>query len=139
MLGSAIWVMISKGLLLSRVSSANDDFLEAYQQSNSTSTGHDGLAAFDPGAGAAASTLGRLYQIGRRELAYRLKEGRASGSRFAIRAQSIAAIRSALDAGQVRERQKLNKQMVLLTIAISGGPFIGLLGDRKSTRLNSSP
>src|SRR3546814_3356187 len=94
MLGSAIWVMISKGLLLSRVSSANDDFLEAYQQSNSTSTGHDGLAAFDPGAGAAASTLGRLYQIGRRELANRLKEGRASGSRFAIRAQSIAAIRS---------------------------------------------
>src|SRR3546814_2585918 len=63
MLGIAIWVMISKGLLLSRVSSANDDFLEAYQQSNSTSTGHDGLAAFDPGAGAAASTLGR--QIGR--------------------------------------------------------------------------
>src|SRR3546814_3495702 len=89
----------------------------------------------------------RLYQIGRRELADRLKEGRASGSRFAIRAQSIAAIRSALDAGQVRESQRLNKQMVLLTIAISGGPFIGLLGtvlgvmitlDRKSTRLNSS-
>src|SRR3546814_3732830 len=66
--------------------------------------------------------------MGRRELADRLKEGRASGSRCAIRAQSIAAIRSALDAGQVRESQRLNKQMVLLTIAISGGPFIGLLG-----------
>jgi biopolymer transport protein ExbB len=28
----------------------------------------------------------------------------------------------------VRENQRLNKQMVLLTIAISGGPFLGLLG-----------
>jgi biopolymer transport protein ExbB len=28
----------------------------------------------------------------------------------------------------VRETQKLNSQMVLLTIAIAGGPFLGLLG-----------
>jgi len=28
----------------------------------------------------------------------------------------------------VRETQKLNRLMVLLTIAISGGPFLGLLG-----------
>ena len=28
----------------------------------------------------------------------------------------------------VREGQKVNSQLVLLTIAISGGPFIGLLG-----------
>src|SRR3546814_13281324 len=109
MLGIAIWVMISKGLLLSRVSSANDDFLEAYQQSNSTSTGHAGLAAFDPGAGAAASPLGRLYQLGRRELPNRQKDGRASGSRFAIGAQSIAALRAAHGAVQFTERQNLNR------------------------------
>ncbi|MET0245876.1 MAG: DUF2341 domain-containing protein [Sphingomonas sp.] len=128
MLALAFWVMISKGLLLSRVGSANDDFLDAYARQARRSGDHDGLPAFGPGAGAVHSTLGRLYQIGRRELTDRLSEGRASGSRFAIRAQSIAAIRSALDAGQVRESQRLNKQMVLLTIAISGGPFIGLLG-----------
>src|SRR3546814_14098797 len=79
-------------------------------QQSRRSGGHDGLPAFDPGAGAADSTLGRLYQIGRRELTERLAEGRASGSRFAIRAQSIAAIRPALDAGQGRASQKLNKQ-----------------------------
>ncbi|MEG3086719.1 DUF2341 domain-containing protein [Sphingomonas sp. PB4P5] len=128
MLLLAFWVMITKGLLLSKVGAANDDFLDAYGQQARRSGDHDGLPAFDPGTGAASSTLGRLYQIGRRELTDRLSEGRSSGSRFAIRAQSIAAIRSALDAGQVRESQKLNKQMVLLTIAISGGPFIGLLG-----------
>jgi biopolymer transport protein ExbB len=103
MLALAIWVMISKGLLLGRTARANEDFLNAYRQSARASNGHDGLGV-------------------------RLAEGKVSGSRFAIRPQSIAAIRSALDAGQVRESQKLNKWMVLLTIAISGGPFIGLLG-----------
>lgn len=127
MLAIAIWVMISKGLLLGRTGRANDDFLDAYRQSARNSNGHDGLGDL-PAALAEGSTLARLYRIGQRELALRLAEGRASGSRFAIRPQSIAAIRSALDAGQVRESQKLNRSMVLLTIAISGGPFIGLLG-----------
>ena len=43
-------------------------------------------------------------------------------------AEAIAAIRSALDAGLVRELQALNRLMVILTISISGGPFLGLLG-----------
>ncbi|MEG3089651.1 DUF2341 domain-containing protein [Sphingomonas sp. PB4P5] len=128
MLVLSIWVMIGKGLLISRVRRANEDFLDAYGQVSRRTGAHDGLPAFDPGAGAAQSTLGKLYGVGRKELGDRLVEGRASGSRFAIRAQSIAAIRSALDAGLVRSSQQLNKQMVLLTIAISGGPFIGLLG-----------
>lgn len=128
MLLVAIAIMISKGLLIGKVRSANEAFLDAYNSQARRAGDHDGLPAFDPGATAADSTLGRLYNIGRRELTERLKEGRATGSRFAIRAQSIAAIRSALDAGRVREGQKLNARLVLLTIAISGGPFIGLLG-----------
>ena len=128
MLALAIAIMVSKGLLISRVRSANEAFLDAYGQFSRRAGDHDGLPAFDPGATAADSTLGRLYNIGRRELTDRLKEGCATGSRFALRANSVAAIRSALDAGRVREGQKLNARLVLLTIAISGGPFIGLLG-----------
>lgn len=128
MLVIAILIMATKGMLISRVRRANEAFLDSYGQLSRRAGDHDGLPAFDPGADAADSTLGRLYAIGRRELTERLKEGRATGSRFAIRAQSIAAIRSALDAGRVREGQKLHARLVLLTIAISGGPFIGLLG-----------
>lgn len=128
MLAIAIAIMITKGLLISRVRRANEAFLDSYSQLSRRAGDHDGLPAFDAGAAAADSTLGRLYNIGRRELTERLREGKATGSRFAIRAQSIAAIRSALDAGRVREGQKLNARLVLLTIAISGGPFIGLLG-----------
>src|SRR5262249_27978936 len=46
----------------------------------------------------------------------------------ALSAASIAAIRAALDSGVVKEMQRLNRLMVILTIAISGGPFLGLLG-----------
>lgn len=128
MFGLAMWTLISKIRLFSRIESANDNFFEAYGQQARRSGDHDGLPAFDPGSTASDSTLARLYQIGRRELAERLTEGRASGSRFAIRAQSIAAIRSALDAEQVMVSQKLSDKLGLLTNAISGGPFIGLAG-----------
>jgi len=128
MLVLALWVMLSKHLLFSRIERANDDFLEAYRNQAKRTGDHTGLPAFDPGVEAAHSTLGNLYQVGRRELSERLQEGRATGSRFAIRAQSIAAIRSALDAEQVILGQKLHDRMGMLTNSISGGPFIGLAG-----------
>jgi biopolymer transport protein ExbB len=71
--------------------------------------------------------LFRIYHIGSGELQSRLtadREGRSKG----LSARSIQAIRATLDGGLVRETQKLNSLMVLLTIAISGGPFLGLLG-----------
>ncbi|HTZ70009.1 MAG TPA: DUF2341 domain-containing protein [Acetobacteraceae bacterium] len=74
-----------------------------------------------------ASGLYAIYQTGYREVTERLEGGRClpDGS---IAPQSLAAIRSAMDGQMVREGQRLNNMMVLLTIAISGGPFIGLLG-----------
>jgi len=128
MFALAMWVLVSKIRLFSRIESANDNFLEAYSQQARHSGGHDGLPGFNLGPDASDSTLAHLYQVGRRELAERLTEGRSNGSRFAIRSQSIAAIRSALDAEQVMISQRLQDRLGLLTNAISGGPFIGLAG-----------
>jgi len=130
MLAIAIWVMVSKGILLSRVTGANEQFLNAYQTAMTRHDGHDGLGDEALNKTGLDSTLGRLFHIGQRELATRLADGRqANGSRrHALAPQSVAAIRAALDAGHARESQKLNRLMVLLTIAISGGPFLGLLG-----------
>lgn len=71
-----------------------------------------------------ASPLNRMFQIGAEELHKRLTKNRRS----ALSSQSIEAIRASLHGSFVREQQELSKLMVLLTIAISGGPFIGLLG-----------
>jgi biopolymer transport protein ExbB len=73
------------------------------------------------------SGLFKLYETGYREVHDRLRGGRCLPD-GTIAPQSLAAIRSAMDGQMVREQQKLNNLMVLLTIAISGGPFIGLLG-----------
>ena len=45
-----------------------------------------------------------------------------------LSSQAIESIRAMLDSGFVHETQRLNRLMVMLTIAISGGPFLGLLG-----------
>ena len=55
--------------------------------------------------------------------------GKSVGARaVTLSPQAVNTIRATLDAAMVREAQKLNKQMVLLTLSISGGPFLGLLG-----------
>jgi biopolymer transport protein ExbB len=57
-------------------------------------------------------------------------EGQGVGADRAriLSAQSIEAIRATMDGSLTRMTQRLNSQMVWLTISISGGPFLGLLG-----------
>ncbi|MDE3012152.1 MAG: DUF2341 domain-containing protein [Pseudomonadota bacterium] len=74
------------------------------------------------------SSLYRLYHVAMRELKHRFDHLDAKGIPHTLSGPAIDAIRASLDAGTVRESQRLNSQMVLLTIAVSGGPFLGLLG-----------
>ncbi len=70
----------------------------------------------------------RIYHIGAEEIQHRLTNSPWGDGAKVLSSRSIQAIRASLDGGLVRESQKLNSLMVLLTIAISGGPFLGLLG-----------
>ncbi|HWV51684.1 DUF2341 domain-containing protein [Pseudorhodoplanes sp.] len=74
------------------------------------------------------SAIHRIYLIGAEEIRRRFPDDAIGGGTHVLSAEAIAAIRSALDAGLVRELQALNRLMVILTISISGGPFLGLLG-----------
>ncbi|MFZ4695508.1 MAG: DUF2341 domain-containing protein [Verrucomicrobiia bacterium] len=69
----------------------------------------------------------RIYHVGADEI--RLRRSKTAGGRpRALSALAVQSIRASLDAGVVREAQKLNNLIVLLTISIAGGPFLGLLG-----------
>jgi len=74
------------------------------------------------------SSAYRIYHIGVEEIRKRLSIDRKEGVRRGLAGRSIQAIRASLDGGLVRETQKINSMVVLLTICISGGPFLGLLG-----------
>ncbi len=138
-------VMIVKAIVLSRVKRENKKFEKAYLNLASKELGSLNaqgeesdedfdesplLLSFTQKHGAfAGSTLYRLYHVGVEEMNRRLyRVDGVSGKEQVLSAQSMNAVRASMDAMLTRELQKLNAQMVLLTIAISGGPFLGLLG-----------
>jgi biopolymer transport protein ExbB len=131
-------VMIDKVSYLNRVAKGNVAFLRHFREG---ATDLDGLLRVDEQEEAdlrfgdkvaekehkaiKSAPLYHLFHLGAREIRRRFSgtdQGRS------LSPQATAAIRAVLDSGFVRESQRLNKLMVVLTIAISGGPFLGLLG-----------
>jgi biopolymer transport protein ExbB len=129
-------VMFTKANFLNKNAKGSDRFLKAWRHVATD------LTALDGGDMESAKSLGgrvdkkgqkllrnaciyHIYHTGVEEIRHRMATN--TGQRV-LSAQSIQAIRASLDGVMVRETQKLNKLMVFLTIAISGGPFLGLLG-----------
>ena len=150
---AAVGIMASKAFFLSRVGSGNARFLAEFRKmtddpaalekrlgakagsDEEESAFEEGtqsqlMSAFEgDGSGFGISTLWRLYHHGMRETMKRLAGQPAGADRVrTLSPQSIEAIRATLDASLTRITQQLNSQMVWLTVAIAGGPFLGLLG-----------
>ena len=119
MFAISAWVMWSKAQLVGKTDKDNKKFLARFQKANGKE-----LLELDKGANFPNSNLYGLYQAGLREIKKREHE---DGS-LSLSGASMDAIKAAIDADLVRETQRQNAGMVLLTIAISGGPFLGLLG-----------
>jgi biopolymer transport protein ExbB len=135
----ALFIMGGKGIFLARVSRGNTKFLEEFRKLSDdpaalerelgASEPDNEAAALDQGNSFGLSTLWPLYHHGMRETFKRLEGQPAGADRVSsLSPQSIEAIRASLDATLTRLGQRLNSQMVWLTVAISGGPFLGLLG-----------
>lgn len=119
-------VMYNKTAYVNTVDRANDNFMARFRK-----IGRNFMALENGGGLSEAerkplqeSSLYRLYQVGVAEIRSRENDD----GPHVLSAEAIEAIRAAIDATLVRENQRLSKSMVVLTIAISGGPFLGLLG-----------
>jgi biopolymer transport protein ExbB len=138
-------VMVVKGIVLTRTTKENKKFEEAFSQLGANDIAkldHEDepdAADFDESplllsltgnhADFAGSSIYRIYHIGVQEINKRLTKSAGNADKEQIlSAQALNAVKASMDGVMVRELQKLNSQMVLLTIAISGGPFLGLLG-----------
>ena len=115
----ALVVMAGKLRYISRADRQNRQFLGRFRAATS------GLLTLDQGAAHPHSSLFRLYAAGQRELK---KRNIGEPGARALGAASLNAVKASVDADLVRESHHLNAHMVWLTIAISGGPFLGLLG-----------
>jgi biopolymer transport protein ExbB len=121
-------VMWGRAATVSTVSKANNLFRHVYR--DVAKQNHADLLPpmpQDKHRALTRSTLFRIYDTGMRELNERLNGGRTKKD-GSLTAQSLAAIRASMEATMVHEVEKLNNRMVILTICIAGGPFIGLLG-----------
>jgi biopolymer transport protein ExbB len=132
-------VMISKIGYVNRVDGANKRFLVPFRRLVADLAALDRGDPDDATAPARIATDGeaksfrnaslyRLYHVGAEEITHRAKAAKGRSGRLILSPESIAAIRATLDATLTREIQSANRLMVVLTIAISGGPFLGLLG-----------
>jgi len=126
MLVVSFWVMGAKTLLVEQISRANIAFREQF--SSLAGDELESLGNKDAAGAHKSSSLYRVYTIGMGELQHRMDLYEKQGIAKNLSPQALGAIRASIDAELVRENERLNKNMVLLTIAISGGPFLGLLG-----------
>ena len=122
----AVMVMFLKAIYLGRARRATDRFLAAYRtQTTGPGAALDALVSATRSYG--DSPLFAIYRQGIEQVRGRL-DAAAGAASAGLSDRSLGAIRATLNATAVREQQRLNSLLVLLTIAISGGPFIGLLG-----------
>jgi biopolymer transport protein ExbB len=142
LMGMLAWsfvIMVLKARFLSLTERANQRFIDAFEQLAGDPLGldEDAQRALPNGAPAAPgkyasphwrSPIYRVYHAAAREVLKRFGDSAGGEAARTLSPQAIESIRAVLDARIVRENQRLNAQMVLLTIAISGGPFLGLLG-----------
>jgi biopolymer transport protein ExbB len=131
------FVMIRKNSVLTAISKSNERFMKEWHHVASDLTVLDepddqtiktmggrmdkkGLRAMR------SSPIYRIYHTGVGEIRNRLSG--SSGQMKFLSALSMQAIRATLDGAMVRETQRINNLIVFLTLSISGGPFLGLLG-----------
>ena len=138
MLIFATLIMIGKGMFLGKVRKSNRLFQKRY-------TGKEGQDSANKNIATSLvatykniniedkklkdSPLNRVFTTGMKELHSRLTASTAGAARTkTLSSNAINALRASMNTTMLRENQRLQKQMVLLTIAIAGGPFIGLFG-----------
>lgn len=131
------WVMWSKMAYLNGISKGNKLFMKEWEHvvNDLTVLDHGSDQEKTKSLGGRVNKKGqkrmrqssvyRLYHIGVEEIRHRMAADR-NGK--VLSARSIQSIRSTMDGTLVREKQKIDSLIVLLTICISGGPFLGLLG-----------
>jgi biopolymer transport protein ExbB len=125
LLALASGVMGSKFAYLSKCTKANAAFMRRYRRLDRIvpTAEFEGVDAKEAKL-IQASPLAHIYDVGVEEF-NRRKERWGSQP---LSSQAIDAMRAAAAEVVVSENHKLDAWMVILTIAISGGPFIGLLG-----------
>jgi biopolymer transport protein TolQ len=115
-------VMISKAVQMRRANRLNRFFTTEFRTQKPV------LDVFDRRVRADGCPMFMVYQAGSIELDTRLKNPGEGGRKRFISLKSIEHVKRSIENTVAQESLKLESGLILLAIAVSGAPFLGLLG-----------
>ena len=115
-------VMIAKALQMRRAKKLNSFFNAEYRTQKNV------LEVYDRRVQADGCPLFVVYQVGSVELDTRLKNPDGNGRKKFISLKGMEHVKRSLENTVAQESLKLESGLILLAIAVSGAPFLGLLG-----------
>ena len=115
-------VMIFKAVQMRRAKQLNQFFNTEYRTQKNV------LDVFDRRVQADGCPLFKVYQAGSLELDARLKNSDGNGRKKAVSLKGMEHVKRSLENTVAQESLKLESGLILLAIAVSGAPFLGLLG-----------
>jgi biopolymer transport protein ExbB len=119
------WILFfNKFIALRRLKRDNSAFVEFFTRSDDVRAMKDKEEEFED------SSLFRVYSAGLEELERRFgrKEGAGEMTSSSAPARAITAFKATLDKAALQESKRNAAGLLLLTLSISGGPFLGLFG-----------
>ncbi|HTL56321.1 MAG TPA: MotA/TolQ/ExbB proton channel family protein [Candidatus Limnocylindrales bacterium] len=115
-------VMISKALQMRRAKRLNLLFNSEYRTQKNV------LDVYDRRVQADGCPMFMVYQAGSVELDTRLKNPDGNGRKRFVSLKGMEHVKRSLENTVAQESLKLESGLILLAIAVSGAPFLGLLG-----------
>ena len=115
-------VMVSKAVQMRQARRLNQYFDAEYRGAPNV------LAIYDRRLQVDGCPLFAVYQEGSRELDTRLKNPDGGGRKRYVSLKAIEHIKRTLEGTVAQQALKLESGLILLALAVSGAPFLGLLG-----------
>jgi len=115
-------VMIAKALQMRKAKRLNQFFNTEYRNQKTV------LDVYDRRVQADGCPMFMVYQAGSLELDARLKNADGNGRKKFLSLKSMEHVKRSLENTVAQESLKLESGLILLAIAVSGAPFLGLLG-----------
>jgi biopolymer transport protein ExbB len=123
LLALASWLtFMIKARSLFIIGKENKQFREAFNEAEGPLDVDPEKDEFD------SSTLYRIYQEGFDALKSRVGNPISQEKLAELSTKALGAFKTSLETGYIQETKRLNAFLLVLTIAVSGGPFLGLLG-----------
>lgn len=115
-------VMIFKAIQMRRAKKLNQFFTTEFKTQKTV------LDMFDRRIQAEGCPLFAVYQAGSIELDARLKSTAGEARKKLVSLKAMEHVKRLMENAVAQESLKLESGLILLAIAVSGGPFLGLLG-----------